>query len=154
MKSAKLFATTVFGVILLMTEILSAGTISGTVTGKNGEPLAYANVFLQGRMEGAVTNADGKFTIKTGATGVVKLICSFIGYVQYSKELELTPDSDIRLDIKMRQTEIRGESVVVTASAFTASDEEGVTLTSLDVVRTPGAAADLFWAIKSFPGLQ
>jgi hypothetical protein len=58
------------------------------------------------------------------------------------------------LNIVLRQIQIKGNEVMITASAFTAADEEGVTLTAMDVVRTPGAAADLFWAIKSFPGLQ
>lgn len=43
---------------------------------------------------------------------------------------------------------------MVTASAFTAANEKGMTLTAMDVVRTPVAAADLFWAIKIFPGVQ
>lgn len=42
----------------------------------------------------------------------------------------------------------------MTASAFTAGDEgKGVTLRSMEVVTTPGAAADIFLAVKTFPGL-
>ncbi len=141
-------------IVLITSEILFTATISGVVTGQNGEPLIYANVFLKNRVEGSITDGNGEFTIQTDANGQVTLICSFIGYEQYTNDLQLKPDSKIDLNIEMRETEIRGESVVVIASAFKAADEEGVTLTSLDVVRTPGAAADLFWAIKSFPGLQ
>ncbi len=129
-------------------------TIKGTVLDDQNKPLPFANVFLKGRMEGSISDNDGNFSFKTNALGKVTLLCSFIGYASFEKELDLRAGSTIEVKIKLRQTEIKGKSVMVTASAFTAADEEGVTLTAMDVVRTRGAAADLFWAIKTFPGLQ
>ena len=129
-------------------------TIKGTVFDEQNKPLPFANVFLKGRMEGSISDKQGNFYFKTKALGKVTLLCSYIGYRSFEKELELKPGSTIEVKIKLKQAEIKGKSVMVTASAFTAADEEGVTLTAMDVVRTPGAAADLFWAIKTFPGLQ
>jgi len=129
-------------------------TIKGSVFDEQNKPLPFANVFLKGRMEGSISDNQGNFSFKTKALGKVTLLCSYIGYRSFEKELELRPGSTIEVKIKLKQTEIKGKSVMVTASAFTAADEEGVTLTAMDVVRTPGAAADLFWAIKTFPGLQ
>ncbi len=128
--------------------------IKGIVVNKQNEPLAFANIFLKGRMEGTISNEKGEFSFKTSARGKVTLICSYIGYSQFEKEFELKKDSVFNVRIQLKQKMIKGKQVMVTASAFTAADEEGVTLTAMDVVRTPGAAADLFWAIKSFPGLQ
>jgi outer membrane cobalamin receptor len=130
-------------------------TIKGIVFDDHNKPLPFANIFLKGRMEGSVSDSLGKFAFKTKAVGKVTLVASFIGYRAFEKELELKPGSMIAIKIKLSQTEIKGKSLMVTASAFTAAEEgEGVTLTAMDVVRTPGAAADLFWAIKSLPGLQ
>jgi vitamin B12 transporter len=129
-------------------------TIKGTVLDDQNKPLPFANVFLKGRMEGSISDNQGNFSFKTKALGKVTLLCSFIGYRSFEKELELKSGATIEVTIKLKQTEIKGKSVMVTASAFKAADEEGVTLTAMDVVRTPGAAADLFWAIKTFPGLQ
>ncbi|MDW7679620.1 MAG: carboxypeptidase-like regulatory domain-containing protein, partial [bacterium] len=129
-------------------------TIKGIVLDELNRPLPIANIFLKGRMEGGMSDNQGNFSFKTNALGKVTLICSYIGYRSFEKELELKAGSIIEVKIKMTPTEIKGKSVMVMASAFKAADEEGVTLTALDVVRTPGAAADLFWAIKTFPGLQ
>ncbi len=132
-----------------------ASLIKGKITNQKNEPLAFANIFLKGGTEGTISNEWGEFSFLTRATGKVILICSFIGYAPYEKTLELPSHSDLILNIQLRQELVKGEQIMITASAFTASaEEEGVTLTALDVVRTPGAAADLFWAIKSFPGLQ
>lgn len=129
-------------------------TITGSVVDEQNKPLPFANIFLKGRMEGGMSDNQGNFSFKTKALGKVILICSYIGYRSFEKELALKAGAIIEVRIKLKQTDIKGKSVMVTASAFTAADEEGVTLTAMDVVRTPGAAADLFWAIKSLPGLQ
>lgn len=129
-------------------------TIKGVVVNEQNKPLPFANIFLKGRMEGSVSDSLGNFSFKTKASGKATLICSYIGYRPFETELDLKNGSTIDVKIKLKQTEIKGKSVIVTASAFMASDKEGVTLTAMDVVRTPGAAADLFWAIKTFPGLQ
>ena len=128
--------------------------IRGTVTNKKNEPLAFANIFLKSSMEGTISNEKGEFSFKTSALGKVTVICSYIGYTQFEKDFELKKGSILDIKIQLQQELIKGKQVMITASAFTAADEEGVTLTALDVVRTPGAAADIFWAIKSFPGLQ
>ncbi|NIV14889.1 MAG: TonB-dependent receptor [Aliifodinibius sp.] len=54
----------------------------------------------------------------------------------------------------MKEKNIEAKTVTVTASTFSSGDQKGVTLTPLEVVSTPGAAADVFWAIKTFPGVQ
>ncbi|HEX9974073.1 MAG TPA: TonB-dependent receptor, partial [bacterium] len=129
-------------------------TIKGSIFDEQNKPLPFANVFLKGRMEGSISDNQGNFSFKTKALGKATLLCSYIGYHTFEKELELKPGSTIEVKIKLKETAIKGKSVMVTASAFTAANEEGVTLTAMDVVRTPGAAADLFWAIKTLPGLQ
>ena len=44
--------------------------------------------------------------------------------------------------------------VQVTGSSFTTGEGKGVTLNELEVVTTPGAAADIFRAIQTFPGVS
>jgi len=126
----------------------------GTVTDELGAPLPYANIFISGSMDGSSSDVAGRFRFETRMNGKHSLVCSFIGYAPFSVDVLLVPGEEISLKIVLRQIQLKGSEVMITASTFTAADEEGVTLTALDVVRTPGAAADLFWAIKSFPGLQ
>ncbi len=127
--------------------------VKGTVKGEEGKPLAYANVFLKGRIEGAMSDEQGNFTFSTRAEGRFTLVCSYIGYQTYEKEIVLRPGKTVRLSICLKTKIIKGKPITITASSFTSADREGVTLSSLDVVTTPGAAADVLWAIKTFPGV-
>ena len=47
-----------------------AGTLTGTVTGTNGQPKSFARVQLQGAsLYAAATDVSGRFTIKNFAAG-------------------------------------------------------------------------------------
>lgn len=135
-------------------KILSTSVIKGTVTDQNGTPLAFANVYLQETMEGTMSDDKGCYSITSRAVGRVTLVCSYIGYQNFKQAIHLKAGQTLPVNIELQQEAVKARPITITASAFTAADEEGVTLTSLDVVRTPGAAADVFWAVKSFPGLQ
>lgn len=143
----------IISLLAILIPAHAATMLTGIVQNEKHEPLPYANIFLKGRVEGTMSDEQGRFQLQVPA-GKWVLIVTFIGFESFEKQIETQPNQQIELKIVLRQTALKGKTVMVSASAFTAADEEGVTLTSLDVVRTPGAAADLFWAIKSFPGLQ
>ncbi len=159
--------TNYFQTILLALIIISLITIpdtyaqkcliKGSITDKNGSPLEYANVYIKNSVEGSMSNKKGEFAFKTSNYGTRILICSYIGFRTFQKEIITKPEKTISLKITLEKEVIKGKKLVITASSFTAgsdNEEKGVTLSALDVVRTPGSAADIFWAIKSFPGLQ
>ena len=128
--------------------------IRGKVSDANNNPLPFANVFLKGRVEGATTNEKGEFFFHVKHGGEYILVAKYIGYQSWEKKITLTQDSQPFYNITLKQVALKSEAVSVTASSFTTADKEGVTLTPLEIVTTPGSAADIFWAIKSFPGLQ
>lgn len=135
-------------------EARSGSQIIGTVRTQDKAVLPFANVFLKETFEGTTSDENGFFKFATSATGTVTLVCSFIGYQKMTRSLALKPGETMTIGFVLESEPLTTQPVLVTASAFTAADAEGVTLSALDVVRTPGAAADLFWAIKTFPGLQ
>ncbi|RMD99531.1 MAG: TonB-dependent receptor, partial [Calditrichaeota bacterium] len=122
------------------------------VSGKN-HPLQYANVQLAGTFDGDVADSSGFFSFKTRHFGKQILRATVIGYEPAEKVLHISPGDTLRVRLKLDETLIMLDEAVVTASAFSTGDKEGVTLKSLEVVTTPGAAADIFLAIKSFPGV-
>jgi len=147
------FVTLLAGQALRSQENLVC-TIQGTVTDSKSKPLAYANVFLVKTLEGGMSDNNGNFSFQSHAFGKHTLTCTYIGYDKFQQKIVLRPGETIRLNIELRQAAVKTRPITVQASAFKTADEEGVALTTMDVVRTPGAAADVFWAIKSFPGLQ
>ena len=142
-------------VILLLTHTIgyTQGTIiHGTVNDESGEALPYVNVILEGTVIGAATDATGAFSFTTTETGTRTVIASMIGYEPVSKVVELIEGVTLELDFVLRETLINMEDAVVTASSYVTGMEDAATLQTLEVITTPGAAADILLAIKTFPG--
>ena len=131
----------------------ASSLIMGHVSDRQGNALSYANIYIVNSQDGTISDEKGYFRLETTEHGEKIVRCTYIGYHEFERSIDLKDGLSYEIEIVLKETQIQGDRVMVTASAFTASDEEGVTLSSMDVVRTPGAAADIFWAIKSFPGL-
>ncbi|MGH1364067.1 MAG: TonB-dependent receptor [Calditrichia bacterium] len=142
--------------LLLISLTISASeqTVFGTVSDIKGIPLQGANIYIDGTLDGAVSDANGRFSFKTTAKDSQLLVCSYLGYAISKIALHLQSNSSTQLAVQLISQELRGETVTVTASNFSSGSEKGVTLTPLEVLTIPGAAADIFRAIQSFPGLQ
>jgi hypothetical protein len=128
-------------------------TIIGKVIGPQDEPIQYANVYLKGTSTGTVTNSKGMFKFQTNLKGSYTLIISLIGFVDYEKQLNLPSVNKYSLEIQLKEKLLDLGNANVTSSSFTTGDIEGVTLSPTEIVTTPGAAADIFRAMKSFPGV-
>jgi len=144
--------------ILLVSQPLFAqikpAFIAGRIIDETGKALAYANVQIIGTALGDASNAAGDFSFSTTLTGVQKIRATMMGYEPSEKTVRLSAGDTTRVLFTLQETLITLQGATVTASAFTSGDEgKGVTLRSMEVVTTPGAAADIFLAIKTFPGL-
>ena len=86
-----------------MTTGLFAQTIVGVVNG-GSEPLAGANVVVEGTDVGGVTDESGKYTIDVGAEGTYTLTASFIGYSPLTLDVKVgdivgTLNFDLEADV-------------------------------------------------------
>ena len=126
--------------------------VTGTVVDGAGGALPYATVLLVGTETGAVTDASGAFAFSTPERGRQRLRFSSVGYEGAERAVSLGAGDTARVDVVLREAVLDLGQAVVSADAFVAGEGMGG-LSALDVVTTPGAAADLFQAIRSFPGL-
>lgn len=153
MRKAKLHLIS-FCLFLFLPVLLPGNTIiEGCITNQKKEALVGVNVFLEGTLDGASTDEEGCFKFATDETGEANLLIRMIGYENFRKKLFLE-GKKIELKVILKEKALKSEGVTVRASSFTTGEESGVTLTPLEVLTTPGAAADVCWAIKSFPGVQ
>ena len=125
--------------------------ISGNVKGDKGKPVNGANVVIQGTIDGATTDEKGYFEFETDKSGKRKLIITAINSEEKIIEIEIIPGQNQNLIIALSK-EIKTDEIVVTASSFTSGSNSQVTLTPLEITRIPGANADLYRAITTFPG--
>ncbi|MFQ5632933.1 MAG: TonB-dependent receptor domain-containing protein, partial [bacterium] len=128
-------------------------SISGVILDTKGRRLPYVNVFLKDTFVGTASDSSGYFSFTTDETGQFILTASMIGYEPFTHEIALKASDIGPLKIVLREQAIAMPEAVITASSFSSGDEKGVTLKRMDVLTTPGAAADILLAIKTFPGL-
>lgn len=131
----------------------SKTTISGTVKDENGRPISYVNVFLLNTSEGVMSGDDGFFNFKTSQTGRVTLVASMVGYAKYSKEFELGTSPNIVVEVFLKESAVKLNEAVVTASSYSSEKEKGLVISRMDVLTTPGGATDIYQSLKTMPGV-
>lgn len=127
--------------------------VQGRIVGEAGEAMPFVNVQLTGTVVGAATDEAGHFAFRAERTGRHEIRASMIGYEPATQMLTLIPGDTLNVRLVLRETLVTLDEAVVTASSFATGEGETVALQSLEVVTTPGAAADIFMAIKTFPGV-
>ena len=128
-------------------------TIEGIVVDYKGDALAYVNVFIQDSFDGTMSGEDGSFSFATSKTGKVMIIANLIGYKKYRDEINLDTIQSAKMTIVLNSTTLTINQVLVTASSYGTEEDNGVVMTSMDVITTPGGAADIFQSLKTLPGL-
>jgi vitamin B12 transporter len=148
----RVFFPLVFFAMSAAAQSDSVTALQGTVRTGDGDAVENANVFLLETLEGALTDADGRFALRTARSGSSTLVVRRIGF--RSAQLRITLPTTATIEISLVAEATRLAPVTVQAGRYTAGDERGATLTSLEVVTTPGAAANVNRAVQTLPGTQ
>ena len=139
-------------IIMLLTGLnaWSQTTVTGTVT-DGREPLAGANVFIMGTIDGCMTDSLGRFSFKTSQTGELTLRATFMGFEDYT----LTTTQPTGLTIRMKERATAIDEVVVTASTYSfGKSDHFKTMDAHDVVMSGNSCGDIVAALQSLPGTQ
>jgi hypothetical protein len=140
--------------ILLSAVSLSQTVVSGKVKDNKGRPVPGASVSLKDSYDGATSDSTGRFSFRTSEKGTFTITSSSIGFKAFEQPVTLN-GQPLTLDIILKEEPNELKAVVVTAGTFEASDSKRTTvLTSLDIVTTASANADITAAIKTLPGTQ
>ena len=140
----------------------ATGSLSGFVhDGSNGEALIGASVFLQGTQIGTLSNTSGYYVIPEIPVGDYILVCSFIGYEQFTRGVWVAADENEKIDISLPVAAITAAEVVVRADSMRTSQMlfekpiSGIRLSSRQVRAIPQVAeADLLRSLQTLPGIQ
>src|SRR5690606_18859688 len=88
----------------------ATGQVTGTVTSTDGAPLAGASVSVNGL--GALTNAQGRFTIQAVPAGSHTVTAGLIGYGQQSQSVTVTAGQTATADFQLTPFAVELEGVV------------------------------------------
>ena len=104
-------------ILILYNTIVSGLSISGTVTDStNKSPLIGANVIISETSLGAATDSDGRYNINQIVPGNYIISVSYMGYKSYKKNITISNNENVSLDISLAPEAIKMETYVVTAS--------------------------------------
>lgn len=145
-------ALKILGLILFTNVFVNAQqTVSGIVTDVKMNPIAGANVYLEGTYDGGTTNEEGKFLFETEETGNQNLVVSMIAYEPYMQYGDVAFLEGVTIELKEAIIELTG--VTLSAGTFEAGDNSKASvLTPLDIVTTAGAAGDFVGTLQTLPG--
>jgi len=127
-------------------------TVSGMVKDNKGVPISGATLAIRDSYDGGTTDSAGVFRFSTTEKGEQVLVVSAIGYKGTEIPVQV-PASELQLSLKEEMNELK--AVVITAGSFEASDKKRATvLSSIDILTTASANADVTGAVKTLPGAQ
>lgn len=131
---------------------LAQQQISGTVF-EGKRPLMGVNVFIQGTIDGCLTDSLGRFSFTTDKTDSLTLKATCIGFEDYVVKAQANQLHNLK--IKMKEQERSLDEVVVTASNFHfGAQGNAQSMNSVDVVTIGGSCGDIVGALQTLPGSQ
>ncbi|MDC1472228.1 TonB-dependent receptor [Flavobacteriaceae bacterium] len=104
--------------ILLVSGVVSAqntGVVSGKLTDKefNNEPLAFANVLIQGTTKGTTSDFDGNYNIDELEPGNYVVLFSFVGYKTIAIETLIIAGKTNEINIVLEANSAALEEIVI-----------------------------------------
>ncbi len=146
--------------IVLLTFGLQAqnGQVKGIIRDSgNNEPLAFANIFIEGTQIGATSDLDGNFLFTGLEPGYIKLVGSYLGYTTKTSEDILISNSNIPfVELNLEPSSQLLKEVVISADIFEKRVEAPISMQSIGVKEiegNPGSNRDISRVIQSFPGV-
>ena len=108
---------------LFFLQLSAQRTVRGVVTDADNEPLIAANVVGEGTEQGAITDLDGNFELRTTATAI---LVSYVGYT--TQRIPLGTDSTYRVEVALEAIDVTGCAVVTIRSTYLPTESVAETL--------------------------
>ena len=96
--------------VWMMPSAAQTATVSGKVTGANGEAIIGANVLVDGTTQGTTTNVDGEYTLPK-VPAKATLVITYLGY----KTVKVPVGAKTRIDVTLQEDTAEIEGVMVVA---------------------------------------
>ena len=133
-------------------------SVSGFITDQEtGEALIGANVFIQETGNGMSTDRNGYYVIQNINPGNYNLIVSYIGYNTSKKEINVTQNESIKMDLSLEVEALEISEVEVSAEKLQRKNNiqpSRINLSPRIIKAAPALAEpDIFRTIQALPGV-
>jgi TonB-dependent starch-binding outer membrane protein SusC len=135
------------GIMLFSTAALFAqgGSVKGTVTDANGDPIIGATVSIEGTTKGTVSDVSGNFSILNLPEGSVTLVVNFVGFLKETQMVSVTSNVTTEINfILIEDLQQLSEVVVIGYGSVKKSDLVGsvASVSVQDMQKLPSANVD------------
>ncbi|MCG8374608.1 MAG: TonB-dependent receptor, partial [Balneolales bacterium] len=114
MKNLSLLTIIILAFLSVKIQAQSNGSITGLITDATfQQPLAGANIVLEGTSFGTSTNYDGEFTLKNIPGGEYSLSVSYIGFTTRIIEIEVRPGTTEMVNIELQDNFLELDGITV-----------------------------------------
>ncbi len=102
-------------IIFLLPILVKAQSISGYITdSENGSPLVGVNIYIDNK--GTITDANGYYKIELSKQGKYPITFSSVGYEKQIKEVSISDNESLKIDIQLAKEDVSLDEVVVSAT--------------------------------------
>jgi iron complex outermembrane receptor protein len=129
--------------------------LTGTVTDKDGKPIAGATVSIPDLKTGTVTDANGKFTFNKLPAGNYLVQITYVGYGSFNKRVDLARTTE--LNAQLQPSTIESAEVVVTGvSKATEIRRDPIPIVAVgkSYIEQHSAAGNVIDEIAHLPGIS
>jgi hypothetical protein len=143
-------------ILMLCVSVKTYGqrTIKGSLTDEHQLPVPYANVSINGTLDGTSADSLGHFKLLTTTKGKQLLKVSAIGFETLYYPLNTDTDAGI-LQLKLKQSAGQLAEVEITAGDMDANDNRMLShIKPVDLLSNASSQGDLIAALQNLPGVQ
>ncbi len=150
---------TSFIFLLSFQGFAQTGTVRGFVyEKKNGEPVMFANVFLQGTTLGAFTDINGYYTISRVSSGKYTLLVTSIGYDTVKVEIQVESNKTIEKNLTLSATSVQLDEFVISAERQEMKSQVFTSLVKIspkqvNMLPSVGGEKDIAQFLQVIPGV-
>lgn len=112
-----------FGLLFSMISFAqNSAKVSGIITDKDSkQPVSFVSISLKGLMTNAESDINGNYEI-TMKPGTYTIVYAFIGYKTFEKEVTVTDNETLNLNIALQENSNSIEGIVITGSTKKTSE--------------------------------
>jgi len=119
-------------IMLMSYHIANAqNRITGKITDQDNLPLPGASIFVPDMNKGTISNKNGQFELSNLPSGKIKIQFSYVGYSNRIETVDLQ-GVGVDLNIKLKQTSIEAEEIVISGGYNSTQHENAV---KIDVLK-------------------
>jgi len=132
--------------------------VYGTVTGLDGQPIPFVNIYSseQGTQSGTSSDEEGNYTLNLPGAGIYNLVFSHITFGRHEAEIKVDPhEARIKLDVTLGEGDILLNQVEIQGSRYDdlQNQASGYTIDPVAAKQLPSAFGDFSKILVTLPGV-